>query len=748
MAKWRGLWFFGVICGILHACMAQAATTLRLSAIADSSMMSESEAIADGAGPHIWVGQTVGGVYRRAMLRFDLSAIEPGSVVLGARLTVFMSKTIHPGRMIAVHRLVSSWGEGSSSGGSGGAGSTAGFLDSTWGWRFYGPRIPWATRGGDYLSAPSASRRVEVAGAPYEWSSPQMIADVQGWIDRPISNAGWIMIGDEASPSAMRFDSRSAGGNPPLLELDILPPAPAVPSPFQTPELTVHLGGGDGAQHLLGALAVSLLRSDVDPVLGRFAVHTFLDDGQTPGVFDDDGNQFRAYYGVMRSDADITPDLRGRRVLLVHRVRGGSLSGVTAVARGQALQTLPVTTATCTAQPIAGSRRCAVAGVDPGEGAATGAEVIPDFGASDVPLAAYKAPLNIAAGQTQLTPGEQQRLAVRDSVTVMHAVVATSNVPASTFFSRALYGAILTGQIPDWRGVDPAITSGHTQMVICRGHPGSGVQASYNHHFNHFPCQFGSLGGTGTQVPARMTDSSTFVVNGGVWPIADASSPGTGGTRGNPRLIDPADGFTVIENPTQGGVRMCLARAVSGGDYDFVSSDGVAYRVRFGARTGSDTGYRAVGVLSLDSLGTALPPLPGVDSSEEAGRWSFRALDGASVYRTTAFDPAAAAFAAIGGGVMPSLAELRSGAWALSSDLVFLYRVQPAGVALPLAADALKLAYVDAFIRRMSDPGALASLPSVARFAAAVRPDVAGPLDSAARASRMGNLCAPLTFFR
>ena len=35
----------------------------------------------------------------------------------------------------------------------------------------------------------------------YTWSSAQMVADVQGWLDNPASNFGWLMLGDESTKS-------------------------------------------------------------------------------------------------------------------------------------------------------------------------------------------------------------------------------------------------------------------------------------------------------------------------------------------------------------------------------------------------------------------------------------------------------------------------------------------------------------------------------------------------------------------
>ena len=50
-----------------------------------------------------------------------------------------------------------------------------------------------------------------------------MILDIQGWLDNPISNYGWVLLGDEASPTtSRRFDSRE-GGAQPTLTIDFTP---------------------------------------------------------------------------------------------------------------------------------------------------------------------------------------------------------------------------------------------------------------------------------------------------------------------------------------------------------------------------------------------------------------------------------------------------------------------------------------------------------------------------------------------
>ena len=45
-------------------------------------------------------------------------------------------------------------------------------------------------------------------GETFTWSSPQMIADVQSWLDNPSTNFGWTILGDESKgQTAKRVNS-------------------------------------------------------------------------------------------------------------------------------------------------------------------------------------------------------------------------------------------------------------------------------------------------------------------------------------------------------------------------------------------------------------------------------------------------------------------------------------------------------------------------------------------------------------
>src|SRR5690606_32540888 len=165
----------------------------------------------NGAGNHFFVGTTTQGDIRRGLLRFDIAGhVPPGATIESVSLQLYMSKArSSTGRSIVLHRANASWGEGASNApGEEGAGTNPSTGEATWFYRFY-PTLQWNTPGGDYALSPSGETVVGGNGS-YQWSSATMANDVQGWLDDPNSNFGWILIGNESSTAtAKRFQSRS-----------------------------------------------------------------------------------------------------------------------------------------------------------------------------------------------------------------------------------------------------------------------------------------------------------------------------------------------------------------------------------------------------------------------------------------------------------------------------------------------------------------------------------------------------------
>ena len=187
-------------------------------------------------GFHFFAGETGMNELRRGVLAFDIAGnIPPGSTITAVSLSLNMSRTpTNTAYVLELHKLLADWGEGTSMAeGEEGDGAPATPNDATWRHRFF-DTIFWSTQGGDFSAAASASQLVGVVGQ-YTWSSAQMVADVQAWLDNPASNFGWLVLGDEtAIATAKRFDTRESA-SPPMLTIEFIPGPRVAPSPKPRP---------------------------------------------------------------------------------------------------------------------------------------------------------------------------------------------------------------------------------------------------------------------------------------------------------------------------------------------------------------------------------------------------------------------------------------------------------------------------------------------------------------------------------
>lgn len=189
----------------------------------------------NGAGFHFFAGETAMSELRRGVLAFDIAVSIPhGSIITSVTLSMNMSRTIsETPRIVELHKLLADWGEGTSHApGEEGDGAPATTNDATWRHRFF-DTIFWTMLGGDFSATVSASQVVGPVGQ-YTWSSAQMVADVQSWLDNPSSNFGWLVLGDESTnATSKRFDTRESA-SPPVLTIEYTRTAPA-PRPRPTP---------------------------------------------------------------------------------------------------------------------------------------------------------------------------------------------------------------------------------------------------------------------------------------------------------------------------------------------------------------------------------------------------------------------------------------------------------------------------------------------------------------------------------
>ncbi|MHB8900330.1 MAG: Calx-beta domain-containing protein, partial [Thermoguttaceae bacterium] len=184
--------------------------TLTLSPRKDNTLVQDaSGSLSNGAGD-VYVGiNSTGTIAQRGLLSFDLAgSIPAGATIQSATLTMYLAKSQVGDRVVELHKALADWGEAGSTGAGNGAPAQAG--DATWLNTFFSSQF-WTSPGGDFSPTESAAQAVGAEDTSYAWSStPQMVADLQGWLDRPGTNFGWLLKGDEGQNSSKRFASRES----------------------------------------------------------------------------------------------------------------------------------------------------------------------------------------------------------------------------------------------------------------------------------------------------------------------------------------------------------------------------------------------------------------------------------------------------------------------------------------------------------------------------------------------------------
>ena len=204
--------YYGIAAAIALISSNSFATTVALGPSQDVTLYEDSTGqLANGAGEGIFagrVGTNTAGKLRRALIKFDVSAI-PASATITSVSLAMVSVQGNPPTQNSLHRVFASWGEGTShAGGNEGGGTTAQLNDATWTSRFFGTPLNWATPGGDFTAAATTTATVASLGTT-TWSGGTIVNDVQSWVAGPATNFGWLLQGDETVMSTtMRYDSR------------------------------------------------------------------------------------------------------------------------------------------------------------------------------------------------------------------------------------------------------------------------------------------------------------------------------------------------------------------------------------------------------------------------------------------------------------------------------------------------------------------------------------------------------------
>jgi hypothetical protein len=204
------------------------AASVTISAAADTTLQEAFPGNNFGDGGSFTAGGRKRGGTTRGLFRFDVAGSVPaGATINSVTLTLTVAATPSPAvnSIFDLHRLTASWGEGDNTDR---GGAPANSNESTWTSRFFGGAA-WGTPGGDFAGTVSGSRSIAGNGSYTFASTANLASDVQGWLNNPANNFGWILISEtESTPATIRrFASHESGSSGPQLAITFTP----VPEP-------------------------------------------------------------------------------------------------------------------------------------------------------------------------------------------------------------------------------------------------------------------------------------------------------------------------------------------------------------------------------------------------------------------------------------------------------------------------------------------------------------------------------------
>ncbi|MBL8747430.1 MAG: DNRLRE domain-containing protein [Phycisphaerae bacterium] len=216
-----------VLMGSILMAATSSAAVVSLPPVLDNTLYSSATGnLSNAKGAGLFTGFNSINQNRRSLLKFDVAgAVPAGSTITAVSLQLVNASGFADPHANTIHRVLASWGEGTSVGD--GMGAAASPNDATWLHRFYNT-VFWSTPGGDFVAAASASTTVGGSGT-YTWSSAGLVQDVQLWLNTPASNFGWLVKGGESvTGSSKNFGSREHPDptKRPVLTITYTPPAP------------------------------------------------------------------------------------------------------------------------------------------------------------------------------------------------------------------------------------------------------------------------------------------------------------------------------------------------------------------------------------------------------------------------------------------------------------------------------------------------------------------------------------------
>lgn len=225
--------FVGAVALLCCAHAFAASTTLFSSK--DTTIFANNVNNSAGGAPAMFAGTDDASATKRALLAFNFSSIPAGSIINNVQLTLTLAKTAGDvttgNQTISLFKLGDSWDEGSAGLGQTVAASEQGFAasvgDATWNARSF-PSPTWTTAGGDVASFSATTLVGATVNTGYTWTNTAALdADVQGWVNNPSSNFGWLLVNsNESNADTYRAFYTKEGIFQPQLQITYTAPVP------------------------------------------------------------------------------------------------------------------------------------------------------------------------------------------------------------------------------------------------------------------------------------------------------------------------------------------------------------------------------------------------------------------------------------------------------------------------------------------------------------------------------------------
>jgi len=189
-------------------------------------------------GGQAWVlaGKIQNDFYRmRALFKFDFTSLPTNALILSVAFNIDVTRVPDEppvNSTFGLRRMLRPWGEGDKAAtglNPPGQGRPASAGDATWLCAYF-PTNEWFAPGGaegqDYSSTESSFEFIGGIGSYRFPSTPELVSDVQDWVNAPDSNHGWMLLSmDEITIlTARRFASREDPDAHPALEVEFFAP--------------------------------------------------------------------------------------------------------------------------------------------------------------------------------------------------------------------------------------------------------------------------------------------------------------------------------------------------------------------------------------------------------------------------------------------------------------------------------------------------------------------------------------------